>query len=178
VSRIYRFELAKTVTELTAYFDLRRQIFCREQGLFIGSDRDEIDRSAYPIVALAPARHIYEPDLARWERVVGVVRIYETEPGSWYGGRLGVHPDHRRGGSVGRGLIEKAVTTANAWGCRRFLATVQSPNARFFQRLHWKTLEELTILDRPHHLMEADLAYYPPNAEVRPARVPQLLEVV
>lgn len=177
MSQVYRFELAGTVAQTRDYFELRERIFCREQGLFTGSDRDEIDRHAYPIVALTPVRNIYEPDIARWEQVVGVVRIYEPEPGLWYGGRLGVHPDHRRGWRVGKGLIEKAVTTANAWGCHRFLATVQLQNVRFFQRLHWKSLEELTVLDRPHHLMQADLAHYPPNAEPRPGRVPQLLEV-
>jgi hypothetical protein len=40
---------------------------------------------------------------------------------------------------------------------------------RFFQRLHWESLEELDIRGIPHHLMEADLAYYQPAAELRPA---------
>jgi putative N-acetyltransferase (TIGR04045 family) len=177
VSSVYRFELAQTVAEVRAYFGLRHQIFCREQGLFQGSDWDEVDRTAHPIVALTPAQNIYEPDLARWEQVIGVVRIYETEPGLWYGGRLGVHPDYRRGWHIGKGLIEKAVTSANTWGCQRFLATVQLQNVRFFQRLHWDSLEEIMICDRSHHLMQADLAYYPPNAEPRPQQIPQLLEV-
>ncbi len=177
MSGTYRFELAKTAGEVRAYFELRQQIFCGEQGLFSGSDRDEIDRRAYPIVALTGVRSIYEPDLARWEQVIGVVRIYETQPRLWYGGRLGVHPGHRRGWQVGKGLIQKAVTTANAWGCDRFLATVQLQNVRFFQRLHWESLEEIMILDRPHHLMQADLNHYPPNGEIRPQKPPQLLEV-
>jgi putative N-acetyltransferase (TIGR04045 family) len=94
-------------------------------------------------------------------RVVGVVRIYEKAARLWYGGRLGVHPDYRRVGRIGKGLIYKAVTTANTWGCDRFLATVQEQNVRFFQRLHWGSLDEITIRDRPHHLMEADLDHYP-----------------
>jgi putative N-acetyltransferase (TIGR04045 family) len=101
-------------------------------------------------------------------QVVGVVRIYEVEPGIWYGGRLGTHPDYRRGWQIGKGLIYKAVTTANTWGCKQFLATVQLQNVRFFQRLHWETTEEIVICDRPHHLMEADLNYYPPGTESRP----------
>jgi hypothetical protein len=39
---------------------------------------------------------------------------------------------------------------------------------RFFQRLHWDSLEEMVLCDRTHHLMEADLAHYPPSDEVRP----------
>ncbi|HEY9623180.1 MAG TPA: MSMEG_0567/Sll0786 family nitrogen starvation N-acetyltransferase [Crinalium sp.] len=157
----YSFKLALSSDEINAYFELRRRIFCDEQGLFGESDEDEIDRDAYPIVAIAH----HEPSV---DQVVGVVRIYETKPGFWYGGRLGVHPNYRRVNRIGKGLIYKAVTTANTWGCDRFLATVQLQNVRFFQRLHWASLDEMTICDRPHHLMEADLNYYPAGNEPRP----------
>ncbi|BAU43236.1 MSMEG_0567/Sll0786 family nitrogen starvation N-acetyltransferase [Leptolyngbya sp. O-77] len=158
-SNRYHFELARSPYEVNEYFNLRRMIFCTEQGLFQDSDVDSIDDIAYPIIAIENAT----------DRVVGIVRIYEPEPGLWYGGRLGTHPDYRRGWQIGKGLIYKAVTTANTWGCHRFLATVQLQNVRFFQRLHWQTLEELTLCDRPHHLMEADLHHYPAGTEVRPA---------
>lgn len=151
-SHQYQFKLATTTAELTAYFALRRSIFVEEQQLFPQDDSDELDTIAYPIVAI---------DLVQ-NQVVGVVRIYEMEPGLWYGGRLGTHPDYRRGWQIGKGLIYKAVTTANLWGCQQFLATVQQQNVRFFQRLHWRSLEEITICGCPHHLMEADLAHYPP----------------
>jgi putative N-acetyltransferase (TIGR04045 family) len=167
VSDRYGFELAIAPREIEAYFALRRAIFCQEQGLFNSSDADQIDQIAYPIVAI-------DRTLPADQSVVGVVRIYEPEPGLWYGGRLGVHPDYRRAGRIGKGLIYKAVTTANTWGCQRFLATVQLQNVRFFQRQHWDSLEEIMICDRPHHLMEADLAHYPPGQEVRPS-VPTLI---
>jgi putative N-acetyltransferase (TIGR04045 family) len=158
----YQFKLASNSTEIEDYFLLRQQIFCQEQGIFKTSDRDEFDSIAYPIIA-TNYNH----------QVIGVVRIYEPEPKLWYGGRLGVHSDYRRGWKIGKGLINKAVTTANAWGCDRFLATVQLPNVRFFQRLHWNSLKEIIICDRPHHLMEADLDFYPPNNE--PRRVLQIM---
>ena len=153
----YQFKLALSPSQIEAYFLLRQQIFCQEQGVFQNSDRDEHDSSAYPIIAINAD-----------SQVVGVVRIYEPQPRIWYGGRLGTHPQYRRGWKIGKGLIEKAVTTANTWGCDRFLATVQLPNVRFFERLHWKSLKELIICDRPHHLMEADLDFYPPNNQPRP----------
>ena len=59
------------------------------------------------------------------DRVIGVVRVYETARGTWYGGRLGVDPDYRRIGNIGKLLIVKAVTTAHAWG-----ATSSSPWCR------------------------------------------------
>jgi len=160
--RTYSFQLALSGAEIEAYFELRRQIFCEEQGLFEQSDRDAIDDGAYPIVAIA-----HEENQA--DRVVGVVRIYESENRLWYGGRLGVHPDFRRVGRIGKGLIQKAVTSANTCGCDRFLATVQLQNVRFFSRLHWDSLKEIEIMARPHHLMQADLDYYPASDQHRPS---------
>lgn len=158
----YGFELVRSPQDVRSYFRLRRSIFCQEQGLFTGDDADDIDQFAYPIIA-------FEDNVIAGKRVVGVVRIYETDARLWYGGRLGVHPAYRRVGRIGKGLIQKAVTTANAWGCDRFLATVQLQNVRFFRRQHWHSLEEISICDRPHHLMEADLNFYPPCTEPRPA---------
>ncbi len=163
----YRFKLATTGSEIAAYFALRHAIFVEEQGLFETCETDELDAIAYPIIAVeAKASSL---------KVLGIVRIYELEPGLWYGGRLGVHPDYRRVGSLGKGLIYKAVTTANTWGCQQFLATVQRQNVRFFQRLHWRSLEEITLCQQPHHRMEADLTYYPPGTELRPS-LPLLIQ--
>lgn len=157
----YTFELAQSPQDLRAYHRLRQAIFCDEQGLFTGHDGDETDVIAYPIIAV-------ENDVIAGKRIVGVVRIYEAEPRLWYGGRLGVDPAYRRVGRIGKGLIYKAVTTAHTWGCDRFLATVQLQNVRFFQRHHWTSIEEIAVQNRPHHLMEADLAFYPPSGEARP----------
>ena len=94
---------------------MRRKIFVEEQALFQHDDVDTLDAIAHSIIAV-------EADAPSLE-VFGVVRIYEAEPRLWYGGRLGTHPDRRKGWQIGKGLIHKAVTTANAWGCDRFLAT-------------------------------------------------------
>ncbi|MFH7243930.1 MAG: MSMEG_0567/Sll0786 family nitrogen starvation N-acetyltransferase [Spirulina sp.] len=166
----YTFELAQTPQDVRAYFQLRRAIFCEEQGLFSKDDRDELDNVAYPIIAV-------EQDILAGRQVVGIVRIYEAEHRLWYGGRLGVHPRYRRVGRIGKGLIQKAVTTAHGWGCDRFLATVQEQNVRFFQRLHWASLQEIDICGHPHHLMEADLAFYPPGNDIRRVTTERGLQV-
>ena len=173
-TRSYEFKLAVTPAEIAAYFALRQAIFAEEQQIFQGDDVDEWDAIAYPIIAVMSNS---QPDLHSHlqpiPKVVGVVRIYEVESGLWYGGRLGTHPEYRKGWQIGKGLIEKAVTTANTWGCEQFLATVQMQNVRFFQRLHWRSLQEKTLCDRLHHLMEADLVHYQPtsqsSAEPRPS---------
>ncbi|SRR5579883_2336343 len=193
----YCFKLATLPQDVNGYFALRHSIFVEEQGLFEGTDIDPLDAIAYPIVAIAdesetsteaqirkdtrqlalPLTHhpvlLTHPTFYRSQMspVLGVVRIYEAEPRLWYGGRLGVHQDYRRAGRIGKGLIYKAVTTANTWGCDRFLATVQLQNVRFFQRQHWHSLEEITVHGLPHHLMEADLNHYPAGNEQRPAAI-------
>ena len=141
--------------ELEAYYRVRRAIFAEEQALFDDSDADEHDAHATPIVATSQIAGM--PDA-----VVGVVRIYESTPGVWYGGRLGVCREYRRRGAVGAALIYTACSTAHARGCRRFYATVQAQNVRYFERHHFRPLEAVVVRGRPHALMQADLAAFPP----------------
>ena len=171
----YQFKLATTPEQIAAYFALRHRIFVEEQQIFHQGDVDDIDATAHPIVAV-DATDRFQNQQGLQEAIVGVVRIYETKPGFWYGGRLGTHPDYRKGWQIGKGLIYKAVTTANTWGCQQFLATVQLQNVRFFQRLHWESLEEITLCDRVHHLMQADLNFYPATTEPRPVLSSQTRE--
>jgi len=147
--------IATDAWELDAYFRVRRDIFAEEQALFDGSDRDQHDVHATPIVAISQIAGMSD-------EVVGVVRIYETEPGVWYGGRLGVCQQYRRRGAVGGALIYTAVSSAHAWDCGRFYATVQLQNVRYFEHHHFRPLESIDVLGRPHCLMEADLASFPP----------------
>jgi predicted GNAT family N-acyltransferase len=172
------FRIARTPDALEGYWALRRKIFCEEQKIFRGTDRDEIDVKAIPIVCRTVLAGMEDA-------VVGVVRIDEREPGLWYGSRLGVAADYRsvkrlspgvvernhlpvyRGlGALGAGLIFKAVSMAHTLGCQEFLATVQHQNARFFQRLHWEPLEEMSLHGIPHVRMRADLSHYRPAEAV------------
>jgi len=149
-------QVARESWQITGYFEVRREIFAAEQGIFVDSDRDEYDVHATPIVAQGEIAGM--PD-----RVVGVVRIYRApdHEHTWFGGRLGVSRAYRRVGAVGTALITEAVSTAHSWGCERFLATVQEPNARYFEHHHFRRLEAIELLGRPHFLMEADLCRYP-----------------
>ncbi|HEX6705840.1 MAG TPA: MSMEG_0567/Sll0786 family nitrogen starvation N-acetyltransferase [Albitalea sp.] len=134
---------------------LRRAVFCAEQGIFAGDDRDAVDGEAQLIVAQSFVGGA--PDA-----VVGTVRIHEAEPGLWWGSRLAVHAAFRHHGRIGATLIRLAVTSAHARGCRTFLAQVQSQNVAMFERLHWQALKSQLLHGREHHLMQADLAHYPP----------------
>jgi putative N-acetyltransferase (TIGR04045 family) len=134
---------------------LRRQVFCEEQKIFAQDDTDATDAAAIPIVAITSLGVAFDD-------VVGTVRIHEHDPGIWWGSRLAVATNYRRTGAIGTSLIKLAVSSAHARGCKRFFAHVQSQNALLFQRLHWTTLDHIDLHGLPHHLMEADLAFYPP----------------
>lgn len=172
------FQIATSEADRAAFFRLRQQVFCEEQQILRGEDRDPFDDAMIPIVA--------KPLLAGIEdRVIGVVRIDEREPGVWFGSRLAVDPPFRRIrrfspaatirngqpchaglGAIGAALIYKAVSTALLRGCSLFLAQVQARNRRFFERLRWEAKAETTVYGRPHVLMQADLRHYQPLGRV------------
>lgn len=174
----FLFKIATSEEDLEGFFRLRREIFCEEQGVFETDDKDLYDGSMIPIICKTLIAGM-EDTLA------GVVRIDERRPGVWHGSRLGVAKEFRRIrhispgvavrnlqpcyyglGALGAGLIHKAVSTANALGCQEFLATVQHQNARFFQRLHWEPLGEISLYGITHVQMRADLCHYPAAARV------------
>lgn len=141
--------------EIAQAMQIRKDVFCEEQGIFDGNDKDETDNKAQIIVAIScEAGH---PDT-----VVGTVRIHQEDPGVWYGSRLAVHKDYRSQGKLGASLIKLAVSSANWVGCHTFLAHVQSQNVPLFRRLYWGVLQQETLLNRSHHLMQARLERYPP----------------
>lgn len=151
----YLVKVAAEGWELRDATRLRHSVFCDEQALFAEHDRDAVDEIATTLVAVACIAG--QPD-----QVVGTVRIHEESPLVWYGSRLAVHRSFRRVHHIGTALIRLAVGTAQARGCKAFFAHVQSQNAPLFERLDWRTLHQLTMHGRPHHLMQADLMAYPP----------------
>jgi putative N-acetyltransferase (TIGR04045 family) len=153
----YRIKWTTLAWEASEAFKLRRAVFCLEQGVFVGDDRDDIDERAQQLVAVSCIAGMPE-------QIVGTVRIHETGPGVWLGSRLAVHAAFRRHGKIGSTLIRLAVSSAHALGCKTFLAHVQSQNVPLFRRLRWDVLGEETLHGRPHHLMQAQLKHYPPCA--------------
>lgn len=151
----FRVKWAASDWEREQAHSLRRAVFCVEQGVFLGDDRDSIDAHAQSIVAVSCVGGA--PD-----EVVGTVRIHEESPGLWWGSRLAVHAAFRHHGRIGATLIRLAVSSAHARGAHTFLAHVQSQNVPMFERLHWTALQAEMLHGRAHHLMQADLAQYPP----------------
>ena len=163
----FRIKWASNRWELHGALALRRAVFCAEQGVFAGDDLDAVDREPLTRTLVALACVAGEAD-----QVVGTVRIHpghssdgehhQHADGLWWGSRLAVHAGFRQHARLGSALIRLAVCSAHARGAALFLAHVQAQNEALFQRLHWHTLKDLALHGRPHRLMQADLAHYPP----------------
>jgi putative N-acetyltransferase (TIGR04045 family) len=145
------FRIAADGWELRAYHRLRRQVFCDEQRLFVGDDRDAMDGRAIALVAGSRIAGVVDD-------IVGGVRIWDAAAGAWWGGRLAVHREHRGTAGIATGLIRLAVATACRRGARSFRATVQAQNVPLFVRLGWLVVEPVEVRGAPHALMAADLA--------------------
>jgi len=139
--------VAATDWEVAEYRKIRQEVFVAEQGVFHGSDADDHDRDAIVIIARVDGR------------VAGGVRCYHHHGGTWFGGRLVVRSGYRGSLNLGALLVRQAVATMEERGdVRRFLATVQIQNVRFFERLGWKRLGKVFVMHgMKHWLMEKRL---------------------
>ena len=149
--------IAESAAEYQAYLAVRHAIFVEEQQLFDGTDVDEHDADAIPIVAID----------SQTGAVIGAVRCYRAGGDVWYGGRLAVLPVYRHSAAaIGAHLCRVAEATVIAHGCRQFLAYIQSQNVRFFQRLGWRPIgEPVNYHGQPHQLMQASLAAAQPHID-------------
>lgn len=130
--------------QIDAYRRLRRAEFVVEQGLFTGSDRDEIDDDPRTVVLVAAT-----PD----STVIGGVRVAPegaVDIGWWTGSRL-VAADRMSG--VGTALIRAACAYVESVGAMRFEAAVQRRYRELFVGLGWQHVEDCAVAGRPHARM-------------------------
>jgi len=152
----YTIKWASSQWENQQAHNLRRKVFCHEQGIFDHDDRDDIDEYAQCLIAIA--------NHGCWhDKVVGTVRIHDEGDNVWWGSRLAVDAQYRTHSGLGSALIKLAVSSANGLGCQQFLAQVQKQNEALFKRLNWQSCYELNVQNRLHVMMEADLDKFPPN---------------
>lgn len=132
--------------ELEHYRRLRRASFVIEQGMFAGSDRDDVDDDPRTVVLVAVGAD---------GAVLGGVRISPAcspDIGWWVGSRLVADPAARAAG-LGPALIRAACAHVESAGALRFEATVQRRYAAMFLSLGWTDHGECVVADRPHTLM-------------------------
>ncbi|MFE9322273.1 MSMEG_0567/sll0787 family protein [Nocardia sp. NPDC052278] len=132
--------------QLAAYRALRRENFVVEQGLFYGSDTDDLDDDPRTVILVAVASD---------GTVLGGVRLAPVtaeDIGWWTGSRLVVNCGRRTRG-VGNALVRAACAYAESNNVLRFEATVQARYAAMFTHLGWNRLSETEIHGVPHVLM-------------------------
>ncbi|MBB3326808.1 MSMEG_0567/sll0787 family protein [Microlunatus antarcticus] len=128
---------------------LRHETFVTEQGLFAGSDHDEVDDDSRALTLVAQ-----DTD----GTVVGTVRLAPATNGRdlgwWVGSRLAVTRASRgHTAGVGAALVRAACAHAERLGVLRFDAHVQRANAPLFRRLGWDRLADEDAYGHPHVLM-------------------------
>ena len=156
-----------TRAERDAHFQVRRQVFVAEQGLFhgmngmngingasgISGDWDGTDRDGHDD---DPAT-IHVVGLAD-DQICGTVRLYPLgADGRWKGDRLSVLASHRHLG-LGAPLVRFAVSAAGRLGGREMEAFIQPANVAFFRWLGWRRTGDLVdYAGLPHQRMLIDL---------------------
>ncbi|MHA4848081.1 MSMEG_0567/sll0787 family protein [Rhodococcus sp. MSC1_016] len=140
--------VADTTAALAVYHGLRRETFVAEQGLFAGSDQDDIDDDPRTVVLVAA-----DSD----GTVLGGVRLAPvtdgTDIGWWAGSRLVVDRRARDRSGIGKALVRAACAYAETHGVLRFDATVQVQNEPMFTRLGWERIADTMVAGQPHVLM-------------------------
>jgi putative N-acetyltransferase (TIGR04045 family) len=128
-ARALRCRVVAGADELALHYEIRRAVFCREQGMFGASDdRDAHDLDVATLHAVGAEAGV----------IGGTVRLYplDAEGLLWQGDRLAVLPAFRHG-SLGGSLVRFAVRTAGERGGERMVAMIQLANVRFFRGLGW-----------------------------------------
>ena len=129
--------------ELDSYHRLRRAAFVVDQGLFAGTDSDDLDDDPRTVVLVATTSD---------GSVVGGVRLApacDPDIGWWTGSRLVADPSAHSSG-VGPALIRAACAHVESAGVLRFEATVQRRYATMFTALGWEDHGECAVAGRPH----------------------------
>ena len=134
---------AERPADIEDYRRLRREAFVIEQGLFAGTDRDDIDDDPRTVVLIAAGQD---------GTVLGGVRLAPVcapDIGWWTGSRLVAEPSAQTAG-IGAALIRAACAYAESAGVLRFEATVQHRYLSLFTSLGWENQGDCTVADSPH----------------------------
>jgi putative N-acetyltransferase (TIGR04045 family) len=137
---------ADTPAHLAAYHRLRHDAFVRDQGLFRGTDRDDIDDDPRSVVLCA---------MADDGTVLGGVRLAPAtadDIGWWTGSRLVALPTHQARG-VGPALVRAACAHAESAGVLRFDAAVQQRYRTMFNALGWDHIGDVDVAGTSHAAM-------------------------
>jgi predicted GNAT family N-acyltransferase len=130
--------VAERPDEVAAALDLRRAVFCGEQGVTLEEDLDGLDDDAVHVVAIEDGA------------VVGTCRLVAgDEPGVAVLGRMAVAPSAR-----GRGLAGALLEAAErASGARRIVLAAQLDARGVYERAGYAAHGDVFLDARLEHVM-------------------------
>jgi predicted GNAT family N-acyltransferase len=136
---------ARSPDEVEAALDLRREVFCVEQGVSLAADRDGRDGQAEQLVAVLDGV------------VVGTCRLL-VENGLSRLGRMVVSSD-MRGRGVGARLLREADRVTAELGIDRIVLHAQVPALGVYERAGYRTRGPVFLEEGIEHVpMEKRLA--------------------
>lgn len=136
---------ARGTSEVGAALELRRRVFCDEQGVDLAAERDGRDGEALHVVAIED------------DAVVGTCRILIDGDLARLG-RMAVEP-RARGGGLGAALLTEAEERARACGARRMRLHAQDAADSLYARAGYRAHGERFVEEGlPHVAMEKALA--------------------
>lgn len=126
--------------------DVRREVFCREQGYTETMEFDDIDKEAWHVV-------LYDG-----EAPVATGRLYPVDiPGTLRIGRVAVRKSHR-GTGLGASVVERLLERARQTGAVRIELDAQCRAMGFYRRLGFQEAgEEHMDGQIPHKKMQMSL---------------------
>ena len=141
--------LTTTVTDEPGWIgealELRRRVFCDEQGVDLAAERDGLDERAIQVVTL------------RAGRVLGTCRVL-VQDGVGRLGRMAVEPA-ARGRGIGAGLLAEAERAARAAGATRMRLHAQAAAVSLYARAGYVQAGEPFVEEGIDHVtMERPLA--------------------
>jgi putative N-acetyltransferase (TIGR04045 family) len=136
---------ATNSSEVDEALELRRRVFCDEQGVTLEADQDGRDPEAVHIVAVDAGQ------------LVGTCRLV-FDDGIARLGRMAVEPN-LRGRGIGAHILEEAEREARAAGARRIRLHAQTDAQSLYERGGFQAQgEEFVEEGIPHVTMEKRLA--------------------
>jgi putative N-acetyltransferase (TIGR04045 family) len=143
---------AERSEDLSRAVELRKQVFCEEQGVPVSEELDGRDREAEHIVALSPDR----------EQIIGTLRLLIDGPRAKVG-RVAVAHDWRRRGIASQ-MLTLALARARRHGCTQARLAAQLDAVALYEQAGFSVeserFEEAGI---PHVWMGRALPKLPPR---------------
>lgn len=130
----YTYKSPETEQEWRDYFELRWQILRAPWQQDRGSERDELEATAFHIMALDDQR-----------RTIATGRLHRLSDSRAQIRYMAVHPDHQ-GRGIGARILSMLEQQAGNWACQEIVLNARSACLGFYQRHDYDVIAEAPTL--------------------------------